>query len=254
MGKIKLILGASILLLVSVQVNASLIINGGFEDPVVGNQFGGFEHRNGFDLTGWESFSTWIPGTGEDPGSVHFNTNYAPVSEGNQAVQIEVPGDWISQSFATVIGQEYGVSFDLSAYPVFGGPNLGRTRCNPYCDSIIGVSVGSASDIFTGSSASYVTNTLLFTAITSISTLKFENLYFGDGLGNYPHVDNVSVSSLCSEFPGGGATGGEFPGGGNTGGCFPGGGPSPVPAPPAIWLFGTGLIGLIGFSKRRKAS
>jgi len=27
---------------------------------------------------------------------------------------------------------------------------------------------------------------------------------------------------------------------------------SPIPVPAAIWLFGTGLIGLIGFSKRRK--
>lgn len=54
----------------------------------------------------------------------------------------------------------------------------------------------------------------------------------------------------CSGFPGGGSTGGEFPGGGNTGGCFPG----KVPEPPAILLFGIGLIGLIGFSKRRKAA
>ena len=30
--------------------------------------------------------------------------------------------------------------------------------------------------------------------------------------------------------------------------------PSPVPAPPALLLFGTGLLGLIGFSKRRKAT
>ena len=29
---------------------------------------------------------------------------------------------------------------------------------------------------------------------------------------------------------------------------------SPVPAPPALLLFGTGLIGLVGFSKRRKAA
>ena len=29
---------------------------------------------------------------------------------------------------------------------------------------------------------------------------------------------------------------------------------SPVPVPAAIWLFGTGIIGLIGFSKRRKAA
>lgn len=30
--------------------------------------------------------------------------------------------------------------------------------------------------------------------------------------------------------------------------------PSAVPVPAAIWLFGTGLLGLVGFSKRRKAS
>ncbi len=29
---------------------------------------------------------------------------------------------------------------------------------------------------------------------------------------------------------------------------------SPVPAPAAVWLFGTGLIGLVGFAKRRKAA
>jgi hypothetical protein len=33
----------------------------------------------------------------------------------------------------------------------------------------------------------------------------------------------------------------------------PGTGVNPVPVPAAIWLFGTGLIGLVGFSKRRKA-
>ena len=30
--------------------------------------------------------------------------------------------------------------------------------------------------------------------------------------------------------------------------------PSPVPIPAAAWLFGTALIGLFGFSKRRKAA
>lgn len=30
--------------------------------------------------------------------------------------------------------------------------------------------------------------------------------------------------------------------------------PSAVPEPAAIWLFGTGILGLIGFSKRRKAA
>ncbi len=30
--------------------------------------------------------------------------------------------------------------------------------------------------------------------------------------------------------------------------------PSPVPIPAAVWLFGTALIGLVGFSKRRKVA
>jgi len=29
---------------------------------------------------------------------------------------------------------------------------------------------------------------------------------------------------------------------------------SPVPIPPAVWLFGSGLLGLIGFTKRKKAA
>lgn len=212
MHKIKLVFGASILLLMSGQAGASLIVNGGFEEPF---GIGTYEHRNGDELPGWTLFSTY-------KGTVHFDTDYAAVSEGSQAVQIEVPGDWISQSFATLIGQEYKVSFDLSAFPVYGGPNLGYTKCAPFCLSVLGVTAGSASGEFSGISVAYLTHALLFTADSSTSTVKFKNLYDGDAWGNYPHLDNVSVSA--------------------------------VPAPAAIWLFGTGLIGLIGFSKRRKAA
>ena len=34
----------------------------------------------------------------------------------------------------------------------------------------------------------------------------------------------------------------------------PSGGIPPVPVPAAVWLFGTALIGLFGFGKRRKAA
>jgi len=37
-------------------------------------------------------------------GIVHFNTGYAAVTEGSQAVQLEYAGGWISQSFTTIIG------------------------------------------------------------------------------------------------------------------------------------------------------
>ena len=211
----KLILGAFVLLLASAHAGASLIENGGFEEPLVLNDSLHYEHRNGDELTGWTLFSTYR-------GTVQFDTGYAPVSEGSKAVQIEVPGDWILQSFDTVIGQEYKLTFDLSAFPVYGGPNLGYTACDPYCDSILRVDAGSVSGIFSGSSAGYTSHSLLFTAISNVSSLRFENIYFGDDWGNYPHLDNVAVNV--------------------------------VPIPAAAWLFGTALIGLIGFSRRRKAA
>lgn len=92
--------------------HANLLINGGFEDPVVVDTTRHYEHRNGTELTGWTSFSTY-------KGTVQFNSFYDLVSEGNQAVQIEVGGDWISQTFATVVGQSYLLSYDLSAYNGF---------------------------------------------------------------------------------------------------------------------------------------
>ena len=139
------------------------------------------------------------------------------MSEGSQAIQIEIPGDWLSQSFATVIGENYTVSLDLSA---FGGGTV-----SPLFTSLLGVTVGSVNATFTGNNIGYATKTLQFTADSSITTLKFENLYAGDPLGNYPHIDNVSVS-----------------------------GPAPVPIPPILYLLGTGLIAMIGMERRKKTN
>jgi len=36
-------------------------------------------------------------------------------------------------------------------------------------------------------------------------------------------------------------------------GVAPGSDPSAVPVPPAVWLFGSGLLGLIGMARRKKA-
>lgn len=194
--------------------HANLLVNGGFESPVFPDNSGHFVHLTGTDLTGWTTFSTFA-------GTVLFNTSYDPVAEGQQAVQIEVPGDAISQSFATVNGASYRLSFDMSAFSGYGGPGLGNAPCP--CTSILDVSAGSTSAGFSSSSAGYVSYTLDFMAGASTTTLTFTNPSSPPAIGNYPHIDNVSVNAL------------------------------PVPEPETYALMLAGL-GALGFVARRRRS
>jgi len=66
---------------------ANLIVNGGFEDPVVADNPPQYVYQSGNELPGWTIFSS-VP-----RGIVHFNTGYAHVTEGSQAVQLEFAGD-----------------------------------------------------------------------------------------------------------------------------------------------------------------
>jgi hypothetical protein len=179
---------ALVFLLLAVPARASnLLVNGGFEEPLVPDH-APYVHLNGTELTGWSSFSNYR-------GTVLFSASqYDPVSEGAQAVQVEVPGDWISQSFATVIGQNYRVSFDQSAYTFYGGPGLGFHSCP--CESILEVIAGPVSGTFTGSSAGYVSHNMSFKAYSPVTTVKFQNPALPAGWGNYPHLDNVVVEAV----------------------------------------------------------
>ncbi len=194
---------------VNAPAQANLIINGGFEDPVV---VGTYEHRNGAELPGWTLHSTYR-------GTVQFSTLYDPVTEGAQAVQIEVPGDWISQTIPTIIGENYTVTFDLSAYSVYGGPGLGYLPCP--CVSILEVTAGPVSATVNGSSSGYTTHLLDFKADALFTTVKFENVGVLGVWGNYPQIDNVSLT-----------------------------GPLPVSEPISLGLMGLGLVGIC--LRRRK--
>jgi len=174
-------IGVSIFLTLSC-ARADLVTNGSFETPIVAASIG-YEHRNGAELPGWTIFSTYL-------GTVQFNTTYDPVSNGSQAVQIEVPGDWISQTFATVDGAVYRLSFDMSAFTGYGGPGLGGAPCP--CASIVDVTAGAANETFSSSSLGYVTQTLDFIA-GATTTIRFMNPSTPSAIGNYPHIDNVSV-------------------------------------------------------------
>jgi hypothetical protein len=175
------------LVLSTVTAQANLLSNGSFEAPSFPDNGLHYVHLTGGQLTGWTSFSTYL-------GTVLFNTGYDPVTQGTQAVQIEVPGDSISQSFATSVGDLYRLTFDLSAFSGYGGPGLGGAACP--CTSILDVSVGPVSQSYASSSLGYVTETLDFTASSSTTTLRFTNPSVPSAIGNYPHLDNVSVVAI----------------------------------------------------------
>jgi hypothetical protein len=130
-----------------------------------------------------------------------FGSLYDPVSEGSQAVQIEVGGDLISQSFTTIIGKSYELSFDLSAYSGYG-PNFEPCPCN----SNLKVTVGSISepelisyDLVGHSEIGYVRHTLPFTANSTELILTFKNSAEPPGIWwNYPQIDNVVVNAVLT--------------------------------------------------------
>ena len=174
--------GAAVACALSVPAQAApnLILNGGFETPLVGTpgvEGPGYNHRLGTTLTDWTY-------AGGHAGSVQFDTSYAPgratVGADAQSVQIEFPGDSISQSFTTVSGQGYLLTFLLSGYGA----------ANP---STVSVNVGPANGTFSGVYPSYVTETLPFVANATTTTLTFTST---GGGSTYPHLDNVSVTAV----------------------------------------------------------
>lgn len=78
---------------------------------------------------------------------------------------------------------------------------------------------------------------------TGQAFLRRDDAFVGDyhqwSAPNSPEIGGIDLGfrtyvSPCSEFPGGGA--------------------SVVPVPAAAWLFGTAMLGLVGFSRRKVAS
>ena len=98
-------------------------------------------------------------------------------------------------------------------------------------------------------------------ALGLVGTDLLNSGYSGERLGQAftVGVPGTLGSDECSEFPGGGSTGGCFPGGGNTGGEYPGRGNagdttvSSVSAPDpgsTLLLLGIGLVGSRAWRKR----
>ncbi len=121
------------------------------------------------------------------------------------------PFGGVAQDIITVVGENYALSFDLGSSTDWGN-----------VPSAITVNAGSASQTFTSAQPTgtneWTTYSLTFAALSPVTTISF----IGSSGRQYIGLDNVSVL-----------------------------GASAVPVPAAIWLFGTALLGFIGFGRRR---
>ena len=180
MSRIKAYATIAVFALLTPTAHASveLIHNGGFESA--GGFSGGFE-TIGSGLDGWT-----IGGTVD-----LINTYWTPAS-GSYSLDLNGGGAGsISQSFATVVGQTYNVSFSLAGNPVGGGDKFfyaSVTAPITYTFDIDGKTLGNMG---------WVRKSFSFVAVSDTSTLSF----VGDPYHSYygAALDDISVMAVVPE-------------------------------------------------------
>ena len=158
--------------------SVELIQNGGFESA--GGFSGGFETIDS-GLDGWT-----IGGTVD-----LINTYWAPAS-GGYSLDLNGGGAGsIWQSFATVVGQTYNVSFSLAGNPVAAGDKSFHAGVNAP------ITYTFNTDGKTPASMGWVRKSFSFVAVSDTSTLSFVgdpyNSYYGAAL------DDISVMAAVPE-------------------------------------------------------
>jgi choice-of-anchor C domain-containing protein len=160
---------------------ANLLENGSFEfviDPPTGSYRTLYAINT--DITGWTVSS----------GNIDWVNTYWVASDGNLSLDLcgYVAGK-IEQSFSTIAGQKYAVTFDMAGNPVLKGIKELRVEAAGQFADFDFDNTGS-----TPSNMGWKTNTWIFEAIDSTTTLSFMSL--DDYSRSGPTLDNVSVEAI----------------------------------------------------------
>jgi len=180
----KIALLAAVALSTSPFARANLITNGGFEasnSPIA-------------TPTGWVNI-------GHSDGIITYAAFGTPAYEGLNYYDLGgyggsggPIGDGIGQSFATVLGQTYTVTFGLSAENLKGDETLTVTAGSASVDYML---VVDGTGVF---KRAFTTETFDFTATSAMTSLSFVHTA-GKGGNNDPMIDGVSVELSTAAIP-----------------------------------------------------
>ena len=180
----KIALLAAVALSTSPFARANLITNGGFEasnSPIA-------------TPTGWVNI-------GHSDGIITYAAFGTPAYEGLNYYDLGgyggsggPIGDGIGQSFATVLGQTYTVTFGLSAENLSGDETLTVTAGSASVDYLL---VVDGTGLF---KRAFTTETFDFTATSAMTSLSFVHTA-GQGGFNDPMIDGVSVELSTAAIP-----------------------------------------------------
>lgn len=168
--------------LVSSSAHAAILINGSFETGVSppSTNFTTLNAGN-TNLTGWTIGA----------GGIDWIGTYWQASDGVRSLDMTaINAGSISQTFATIIGQRYLVSFDLAGNPdANGGSRLKSLDVTINGSGLANYTFDTTG--FTRNNMGWTGKTYSFLATTAASTLTFTSR---NGRASGPALDNVAVS------------------------------------------------------------
>jgi hypothetical protein len=184
------------------------------------------------DLTGW------ILNAGTTGGDSVVCTGtpfFGGASEGGCAIQLNggetTPDAVLEQSFATTTGTTYVLSFDIGNYAQSGDPGDSEVLIevlNNGTDILAGFPTtaqdlsGAGTPTGPMTISDFENFTAIFEATGSSTLLRITDQSNNGGSSFDTMLDNFSVTA--------------------------------IPVPAAFWLFGSGLLGLVGIARRKKAA